>query len=71
MSDAVVPHRSDNHPQAPAGWFRRALDSDILYSFRRSRLTMVAAVITLLFFALAILRHGLRCRTRSIRRSCS
>ena len=54
MSDAVVPHRSDDHPQAPAGWFGRALDSDILYSFRRSRLTMVAAVITLLFFLLAI-----------------
>ncbi|MCC8952129.1 ABC transporter permease [Bradyrhizobium sp. Pear77] len=59
MSDAVVPHRSEDHPQAPAGWFGRALDSDILYSFRRSRLTMVAAVITLLFFLLAIFASGL------------
>ena len=24
------------------GWFRRALDSDIFYSFRRSRMTMIA-----------------------------
>jgi peptide/nickel transport system permease protein len=39
---------------APVGRFRRAVDSDIFYSFRRSRLTMVAAVITLLFFLLAI-----------------
>jgi peptide/nickel transport system permease protein len=33
---------------------RRALDSDIFYSFRRSRLTVVAAIVTLLFFLLAI-----------------
>src|SRR5262249_3183961 len=37
------------------GWFRRAFDSDIFFSFRRSRLTMVAAVVTVLFFVLAIL----------------
>jgi peptide/nickel transport system permease protein len=41
-------------PAAPRGWFRRAVDSDMFYSFRRSRLTMVAAVVTLLFFLLAI-----------------
>ena len=40
--------------RAPASWFRRALDSDIFYSFRRSKLTMVAAAITILFFLLAI-----------------
>jgi peptide/nickel transport system permease protein len=33
---------------------RRALDSDIFYSFRRSRLTVAAAVVTLLFFLFAI-----------------
>jgi peptide/nickel transport system permease protein len=56
MSDAVVPHRSEPGAQAPpgAGWFRRALDSDIVYSFRRSKLTMAAAIVTLLFFLLAI-----------------
>jgi peptide/nickel transport system permease protein len=56
MSDAVVPHRSEEGAQAPpgAGWFRRALDSDIVYSFRRSKLTMAAAIVTLLFFLLAI-----------------
>jgi peptide/nickel transport system permease protein len=62
MSDAVI----DQPTEAPAsqqdargqgnsqGWFRRALDSDLFYSFRQSKLTMVAAVITLLFFLLAI-----------------
>src|SRR6195952_99374 len=57
MSDAVVPHPVE--PSAPqarpgAGWFGRALESDVFYSFRRSKLTMVAAAITLLFFLLAI-----------------
>ncbi|KJC54972.1 ABC transporter permease [Bradyrhizobium sp. LTSPM299] len=56
MSDAVVPHRSEEGAQTPpgAGWFRRALDSDIFYSFRRSKMTMAAAIVTLLFFLLAI-----------------
>src|SRR6201999_978189 len=57
MSDAAGP-RQTTSPAAPApsssGWFRRAIESDLFYSFRRSRLTMVAAVITLLFFLLAI-----------------
>jgi peptide/nickel transport system permease protein len=58
MSDAVVPHKTE--PSAPrarfsAGrWLRRAVDSDVFYSFRRSRLTMVAAAVTMLFFLLAI-----------------
>jgi peptide/nickel transport system permease protein len=34
--------------------FVRAIDSDIFHSFRSSKLTMVAGVITLLFFLLAI-----------------
>ena len=57
MSDAVVPTRVEpNASTARAGtsWLKRALDSDIFYSFRRSRMTMVAAAITLLFFLLAI-----------------
>src|SRR3954463_5583808 len=57
MSDAVVPHRVE--PSAPrtragTGWLKRALDSDIFYSFRRSRLTMIAAGVTILFFLLAL-----------------
>ena len=57
MSDAVVPHRVE--PGTPparrgTGWIKRALDSDIFYSFRRSRMTMVAAAVTLLFFLLAL-----------------
>jgi peptide/nickel transport system permease protein len=37
------------------GWVLRAVESDLFYSFRRSRLTMVAAAVTVLFFLLAIL----------------
>src|SRR5947209_7670998 len=60
MTEALVPHATQ--PDAvsahagPAGahLFGRIVASDILYSFRRSKLTMVAAAITLLFFLLAI-----------------
>jgi peptide/nickel transport system permease protein len=58
MSDAVVPDPTEPNAQrarAGAGWLNRALDSDMFYSFRRSRMTMVAAAVTLLFFLLAIL----------------
>ena len=57
MSDAVVPHKSEASVPAAAlssGWLRRAVDSDVFYSFRRSRLTMIAAAVTVLFFAVAI-----------------
>jgi peptide/nickel transport system permease protein len=58
MSDAALPHKAESSaPRASlssAGWFKRAIESDLFYSFRRSRLTMVAAAITLLFFLLAI-----------------
>jgi peptide/nickel transport system permease protein len=58
MSEAVVPHPPEANAQsprpAPGGWLRRALESDVFYSFRRSRLTMVAAGVTILFFLLAI-----------------
>lgn len=57
MSDAVVSN-SDKQSQLPAhaarSWLSRALDSDVFYSFRRSKLTMVAAAITVLLFLLAI-----------------
>ncbi len=75
MSDAVVPHRAEPSAvpaRAGAGWVKRALDSDIFYSFRRSRMTMVAATVTILFFLLAIFASQFSpCRTRSIRRNCS
>lgn len=57
MSDAVVSNSDKQGAQpthAAQSWFRRALDSDLFYSFRRSKLTMVAATITALFFLLAI-----------------
>jgi peptide/nickel transport system permease protein len=53
MSDAALPH--DAAPSPPtASFIRRALDSDIIYSFRRSRLTVVAGIVTLLFFLFAV-----------------
>src|SRR3979490_575249 len=57
MSDAVVPRQAETvAPRAApgSGWLRRAIESDLFYSFRRSRLTMVAAAVTILFFLLAI-----------------
>jgi peptide/nickel transport system permease protein len=54
MSDAALPHKTASHHAPAAGFIRRALDSDVFCSFRRSRLTMVAATVTLLFFMLAI-----------------
>ncbi|MDF0580016.1 ABC transporter permease [Bradyrhizobium yuanmingense] len=57
MSDAIVSNsdkQSAQPVQAAQGWFSRTLDSDLFYSFRRSKLTMVAAAITVLFFVLAI-----------------
>jgi peptide/nickel transport system permease protein len=62
MSDAVVPHKADTvapgsattaDPRAP-GLLARMVESDLFYSFRRSKLTMLAAAITLLFFLVAI-----------------
>jgi peptide/nickel transport system permease protein len=57
MSDAVVPHqaeRSAAHAAVGTSWPRRALDSDIFHSFTRSRMTMIATGVTVLFFLLAI-----------------
>src|SRR4030081_2681180 len=58
MSEAVVPHQADQSaPRARVSsgrWIGRVIESDLFYSFRRSRLTMVAAAVTLLFFLLAI-----------------
>jgi peptide/nickel transport system permease protein len=54
MSDAAVSHKAAASRKPAAGFIRRAFDSDIVYSFRRSRLTMVAASVTLLFFVVAI-----------------
>jgi peptide/nickel transport system permease protein len=57
MSDAVVPHQNEASAAARSSsgsWLARALQSDLFYSFRRSKLTMVAAAVTVLFFLLAI-----------------
>ncbi len=36
MSEAVVPHssRAEPAPRAGATWLRRAIESDVFYSFR-------------------------------------
>ncbi len=39
---------------AAPGRFRRAIDSDLFYAFRRSRLTVAAAIVALMFFLAAI-----------------
>jgi len=57
MSDAVVQHRSESDArsrQPSPGLIARVLESDLFYSFRRSRLTMIAAAVTVLFFLIAI-----------------
>lgn len=57
MSDAVVPQRTEPNAQGArsgTSWLKRALDSDMFYSFRRSKMTVVAAAITVLFFLLAL-----------------
>jgi peptide/nickel transport system permease protein len=42
-------------PSESASWFGRFLDSDVWASFKRSRLTMAAAFLTVLFLAAAVL----------------
>jgi peptide/nickel transport system permease protein len=55
MSDAVAPHAEAGATRSGSlGWLKRSLESDLFYSFRRSKLTMLAAAVTLLFFLLAI-----------------
>ena len=57
MSNVLVPRQTDARTTASAsaaGWLARALESDLFYSFRRSKLTMAAAAVTMLFFLLAI-----------------
>ena len=56
MTETVVPHKVEKRGSRAAtpGWFKRTLDSDLFYSFRRSKITMIAATVTLLFFLLAI-----------------
>jgi peptide/nickel transport system permease protein len=55
MSEVLVP-ASTVPPRRPrgGGLLGRIVESDLFYSFRRSRLTMLAAVVTLVFFLLAI-----------------
>ncbi|MHB0773697.1 ABC transporter permease [Bradyrhizobium sp. 5.13L] len=61
MPDAVVAKSDEQSAQTHSahGWISRALDSDLFYSFRRSKLTMVAAAITVIFFLLAIFASAL------------
>jgi peptide/nickel transport system permease protein len=59
MSEAVVPHTTEPgtaEPHTPrAGWFAQMIDSDLFYSFRRSRLTMLASAVAFIFFVIAVL----------------
>ncbi|HVV41756.1 MAG TPA: ABC transporter permease [Nitrobacter sp.] len=50
MSDALAPDITAQ----PAGLVKRFVQSDLFYSFRRSKLTMAAAAVAVLFFLAAI-----------------
>jgi peptide/nickel transport system permease protein len=56
MSDAALPSKAETRAASSAsgGRLKRLVESDLFYSFRRSRLTMIAAVVTALFFLAAI-----------------
>jgi peptide/nickel transport system permease protein len=57
MSDATLPSKAETGApaaRASAGRLKRLVESDLFYSFRRSRLTMLAATVTALFFLVAI-----------------
>jgi peptide/nickel transport system permease protein len=58
MSDAAISGKAETsaaRARTPApGRLKRLIESDLFYSFRRSRLTMIAAAITALFFLVAI-----------------
>ena len=56
MSEAAISEKTSSNASSHdvPRWLHRAFDSDIFYSFRRSKLTMVAAAVTLLFFLVAI-----------------
>ncbi len=53
MSATVEPPPS-GAPSDSKGWWERTRDSDVYYSFRRSWLAQVSAVVTLVFVAMAI-----------------
>jgi peptide/nickel transport system permease protein len=57
MSETTVPHPAEPSAPRPAagGWLGRAAASDMFHSFLRSRLTMVATAVTIVFFLIAIL----------------
>ncbi|HTO66790.1 MAG TPA: ABC transporter permease [Bradyrhizobium sp.] len=57
MSDAALPSKAEASapaPRASAGRLKRLVESDLFHSFRSSRLTMIAAAVTALFFLAAI-----------------
>ena len=54
MTDRLKPTPASLRSGARPSWPARFLDSDIWASFRSSKLTMAAAFVTVLFFALAI-----------------
>ena len=69
MSDSS--HVATADVPRPPSRLARFLDGDVWASFKRSRLTMVAAALTLLFLLGALLADGYRRRIRSILRSSS
>ncbi|RDI61222.1 peptide/nickel transport system permease protein [Microvirga subterranea] len=52
MTDMI--QATPSAPAEPSSWFGRFLDSDVWASFKRSKLTMAAAFLTVLFLAAAV-----------------
>jgi peptide/nickel transport system permease protein len=52
---ADIPHPTPVAPPRPPGRLRRALDSDLLYAWKRSPLTIVATIVALSLILMAIL----------------
>jgi peptide/nickel transport system permease protein len=62
MSDAALPTNAESAARAPSasrGRVQRLVESDLFYSFRRSRLTMLAAAVTVLFVLAAVFAPAL------------
>jgi peptide/nickel transport system permease protein len=45
----------DAEAKTRPGWFTRALESDLFYSFRKSPVTVIAAIVTVICFGAALL----------------
>jgi peptide/nickel transport system permease protein len=55
MAQALSPTAAPTHRAPPTSWFGRALDSDVVASFKRSKLVMLSALVAFIIIAAALL----------------